>query len=101
MPIKAGLAVEAGERAFPAALAGDPLSHVTHESCRVLFGAVLLRCWNDALEPDQSVRVSERLAALRWFGSAGFYEVCELAGVDGDDVLSAYRAARRRQGQPQ
>lgn len=99
MPLGVCLALEAAEPAWPVSLSGDPFAHITTESCQSLFVEVVTRAWTDAIDPDLSVRAGERLAALRWFGTPDYFTICALAGVDADNLLVAFKSARRRLGQ--
>ena len=63
-------------------------------ACRALWCAVLAEHWNLAIPPSQYERSADVAAARNWFGTSSFHQVCEMAGVDGDDLLRAYQAAR-------
>jgi len=63
-------------------------------ACRALWCAVLIEHWNLAVAPGKAEQPYAVDYAQRWFGSADFHEVCDMAGVGGEDVLRAYRKAR-------
>lgn len=63
-------------------------------ACRALWCAVVAENWNLAVMPAPSEGAAVVGAARSWFGSRDYHEVCDLAGVNADDVLMAYRAAR-------
>lgn len=71
------------------------LPHVDPAACRALWCGVLAKAWQDALRPVGRTYAFEENAAQHWFGSGDFFQVCQLAGFDGDMVLAAYREARR------
>ena len=70
------------------------VSEVDVRACRALWCAVLIEHWNLAVAPGQGEQPYAVDYAQRWFGSADFHEVCDMAGVGGEDVLRAYRKAR-------
>jgi len=65
-------------------------------ACRELWCAVIMQAWKDALSsPPRNARREKLFVvqARNWFGSADFYHVCALAGIDGDQMLSGYLRA--------
>jgi hypothetical protein len=61
------------------------------ESCRRLWFAVLVEHWRLAHGQGVNIAPFDVSRARGWFGSAGFYEVCELAGVDARKCLRSYQ----------
>lgn len=67
-------------------------------AARELWCAVLMEMYRCAMRKrrsDYSFQINE---ARRWFGTRDFYEVCRLAGVDGDYILDGVRRAAARVG---
>ncbi len=65
-------------------------------ACRELWCAVIMQAWKDALSGSRTSGKREKLfvtQARRWFGSADFYHVCALAGVDGEKMLAGFLRA--------
>lgn len=57
---------------------------------RRLWAAVLLEHWRIAVAPRAADTLLERRQARSWFGSKGFFEVCDLAGIDGRAVMKEF-----------
>ncbi|MFV0386525.1 hypothetical protein [Paracoccus sp. (in: a-proteobacteria)] len=64
----------------------------TAADCRRLWAAVIIEYWATANSPRKSGRPHEIKAARRWFGGAGFREVCDLAGINADRVLAVVKS---------
>lgn len=89
----------------PAASAnGEGWAAEQARACRALWASVLMTAIRDALAPDSKVQTSkgnhgsvtnlDRAQSQSWIGSRGFRTVCELAGLDPDYILAAYRAGK-------
>lgn len=76
-------------------MSADELAAVTDALdvpfCRGLFAGVILQHWKLVFYPLASDGETERAAARAWFGSRGFREVCDHAGVDPAAVMGAFR----------
>lgn len=72
-----------------------PVLDLDPTACRALWCSVLAAGWLDAFPAGDGgvfhYRQSVQLAR-QWFGSAGFFEVCALAGFEGHAVLDKFRA---------
>ncbi|MDO5621935.1 MAG: hypothetical protein Q4G24_10740 [Paracoccus sp. (in: a-proteobacteria)] len=74
-------------------------SQVDPAACRALWQAVLCNAYVTATSSVQHhtshTALYEIAHAQAWFGSPGFYEVCDLAGVDPVKALRSWRRMRR------
>ena len=66
--------------------------NINPESCRALWCAVIMVQWNLVFKPCRVDWQYERPAALRWFDSAAFEQVCSLAGFDPDWLREEFQA---------
>lgn len=73
----------------------EPTDDLDLVACRALWCAVIAEHWNLAVLPAPYEVHSAIAGARAWFGCPDYHRICEMAGVDSDDVLSAYRAARQ------
>ncbi|WP_394208210.1 hypothetical protein [Paracoccus litorisediminis] len=70
------------------------LLEIDPAACRALWCAVVIENWNVAVAPSSQEHSLDIHRCRDWFGCPDFHRVCEMAGLDGDDLLVAYRAAR-------
>ncbi|SIS98299.1 hypothetical protein [Paracoccus saliphilus] len=71
----------------------SPLAHIPVDACRALWCNVLSMAWEDALHPSITAHPKDVERAQSWFGGRDFWQVCALAGVEGDRILKGFHAA--------
>ena len=64
--------------------------------CRALWAAVLEENIAVALGGGTMVKPFERIAAVRWVGSADFVSCCQLVGIDPEAMERTVRGLARR-----